>query len=127
MNDHMTTVFEPSPAPDCCALRIRQKAVNKNLFSYARGPKTARIGESRKSKMVNYPVMKHKQYIIRSTHRDESKGFFVAIHGFTPFYSDRDKARRFSSAEMATAYANTELFDDASAFEVIAVPERAMA
>lgn len=67
--------------------------------------------------------MKHQQYIIRSTHRDEANGFFVAIHSFTPFFAGRDTARRFSSQEMATAYALTELFTDDSAFEILAVAE----
>ena len=67
--------------------------------------------------------MKNQQHIIRSTHRDEANGFFVAVQSFTPFFSSRDKARRFSSQEMATAYARTELFTDDSAFEIVAEAE----
>lgn len=63
------------------------------------------------------------QYIIRSTTRDETNGYFVAIHSFTPFFSTREKARRFSSLEMATAYARTELFTEDSAFEIVVVKE----
>lgn len=39
-------------------------------------------------------------------------------------FFDRAKARRFASAEMATAYARTELFTDDSAFEIVAEPEQ---
>jgi hypothetical protein len=61
------------------------------------------------------------QYIIRSTHRDEAAGFFVAVHSSTPFFSSQDKACRFSSREMAMAYARLELFTEDSAFEVVSV------
>jgi hypothetical protein len=60
------------------------------------------------------------QYVIRSNERGL---YFVAIHSFTPFYGDKAKARRFSSHEMATAWARTELFTSDAAFTVESVPE----
>lgn len=66
------------------------------------------------------PTPKKNQYIIRSIIRDR---YFCAIHSFTPFFSDISKARRFSSEEMAMAYARTELFTSDSVFAIVPVME----
>lgn len=62
--------------------------------------------------------MTPKKYVIRSVQRHESDGYFAAIHGFSPYYSSKDRARRFSSRNEAEAYALKELFNDPSGFDV---------
>lgn len=59
------------------------------------------------------------KYVILSVERRAPTGFFVAIHGFSPFYSTKDKARQFDTYEEAKDYANKELFTtpDASHIE----------
>lgn len=57
-------------------------------------------------------------YIILSTERRMPNGFFVAIHGYSPFYSTKEKAKRFSSYREAYEYAMAELFTVPGAFVV---------
>jgi hypothetical protein len=57
-----------------------------------------------------------KKFIIRSVRRQPPNNYFCAIHGFTPFYATREKARQFNSKEEAHEYAFRELFDNAIAF-----------
>lgn len=64
-----------------------------------------------------------KQWLILSVERGVERGWFVGVHGVTPMFSVRVMARRFSTSEMATAYARTELFTEDSAFRVVPVPE----
>jgi len=61
------------------------------------------------------------QYIILSVERRAPNGYFVAIHGFSPFYSTKDKARRFATRKEAKDYANAELFTTPDAFVIEAV------
>lgn len=76
-------------------------------------------------KHLQVPKSMKQQYIIRSTHREDPNAYFAAIHRSTPMFFDRDKARRFSSQEMATAYARTELFTEDTAFQVLPAAEAA--
>ena len=62
-----------------------------------------------------------KQYIIRSTQRDEPNAYFVAIHSFTPFYGEKKKARAFSTSQEAHEYAISELFTSIKAVEIVEV------
>ena len=63
------------------------------------------------------------QFIIRSNYRRTTPDcYFAAIHSYTPMFFSKDKARRFSSREMATAYARTELFTEDLAFSIEEVP-----
>lgn len=57
------------------------------------------------------------KYIIKSKERGT---YFVAIHGFTPFYGEIAKAKRFSDVVSARDYALRELFTNAGAFEIVA-------
>lgn len=45
----------------------------------------------------------------------------MAIHSFTPFYSAKDKAKRFSKVSEAKSYADRELFTTPEAYEIEAV------
>lgn len=65
----------------------------------------------------------NKQYVILSVERRAPNGYFVAFHGYTPFYSSIDKARRFNSKCAAKQYADNELFTspDASFIEEVSV------
>jgi hypothetical protein len=58
------------------------------------------------------------RYVIQSKERGT---YFVAIHGFTPFYGELEKARRFPDVASAKDYALRELFTTSDAFEVVAV------
>jgi hypothetical protein len=67
------------------------------------------------------------RYIIKSKERDEGRNYFVAIHSFTPFYSDKDKAQPFLTEQAAVDYALAELFTNRDAFEVVAVSDNQQA
>lgn len=56
------------------------------------------------------------KFAIRSIERNL---FFIAIHGFTPFYGEKEKAFIFDDSKQASDYALKELFTDAKAFEVV--------
>lgn len=72
--------------------------------------------ERLRGRMSKMKTKQFKQYAIKATFDGK---FFAAIHSYTPFYSDMAKARRFTSREMATAYARTELFTADDAFEIV--------
>lgn len=57
-------------------------------------------------------------WVIRSTERDAPNCYFVAIHGFSPFFSNIDRAHRFATKANATAYALDQLFVNETAFYV---------
>jgi len=61
------------------------------------------------------------KYIILSTERRAPLGYFVAIHGFSPFFSFKEKARRFNTEAEAKAYADKELFTTPDAAFIEAV------
>lgn len=69
---------------------------------------------------------KMKNYVILSVERRAPLGYFVAIHGYSPFYSTLDKAHRFPSKEDAEAYGNKELFTTRDAFVVRPVTTEAI-
>lgn len=56
--------------------------------------------------------MPSKKFIIKSVERskDSNLCYFVAIHGYSPMYSVKEKAKRFDDREKARIYAITELF-----------------
>lgn len=54
--------------------------------------------------------------VIRSLNRPQARGYFIAIHGFTPFYGDKATAKPFPGHASALAYARRELFTDEQAF-----------
>jgi len=59
------------------------------------------------------------KYVIRSNERSEPHCYFVAIHGYSPYFSTLDKARQFDTRESATEYAIQELFTTSAAFDVL--------
>lgn len=56
-----------------------------------------------------------KKFVIKCNHR---KLYFVAIHGFTPFYSTIEKAISFTTFCKAQDYALQELFQDETGFTI---------
>lgn len=64
------------------------------------------------------PIKMKTRYIIRSTERNAPHCYFAAIHGYSPFFSSKEKARRFDTEAQAEAYALAELFTVRGAFEV---------
>lgn len=58
------------------------------------------------------------QFIIKSTERGGEYGYFVAIHGYSPHFNLKSRARLFVSEKAARDYAREELFTNDSAFVV---------
>jgi len=60
-------------------------------------------------------------YVIKSTHRaaEGPHCYYVAVHGFSPYFSTLDRAKRFTSNDEAYCFAMEELFTSDSAFEIV--------
>ena len=63
----------------------------------------------------------NKQYVILSTERRAPNGYFVAIHGFSPYFATIDKAKRFMSKTHAKRYADKELFTTPDASVIVEI------
>lgn len=55
------------------------------------------------------------KYIIKSLERNL---YFAAIHSYTPFYTEMDKAKEFASHDAAWEYAMDNLFTCKEAFAI---------
>jgi hypothetical protein len=58
---------------------------------------------------------KDTQFIICCQHRGT---YFIAIHGFTPMYGEKSKARKFKLFSDAWRYALDELFTSSAGFTI---------
>ncbi len=74
-------------------------------------PRSKPGDKNEKAKMKNNTG----EFVIKSNQRGN---YFIAIHGFTPFYGEIEKAKVFHDFDDAIDYARKELFTTDAAFAV---------